>query len=283
MFTINSCFSMEYLREYTSELKSNAQEFWHTANALTKTAVVLGAVGASSYILWSELRHRKKDTLIKELLEQENDTKSSIKKEATKPQKDVTKLQKDVMELQRVAKVVDDNIESVAKEVKELQRFKKAMDIVHYHLYGHLTQETLTDFASVDIGNRKNIPATEKQKFKKKYNLDLCKHMPLSELRSQHEKFETCMRNFTQAFEISYDCPPDVKRFRDGVKNKIEKSINAILEQKVSSRFQALEQTLFGLSYKDQPEQNYNIGYCADCFERTWNVQRIQKEEAVHV
>ena len=58
-----SLLSMEYIKE----LKDNAQEFWSHANALTKTAVILGLGGASSYVLWNEWRLHQKNVHINNL------------------------------------------------------------------------------------------------------------------------------------------------------------------------------------------------------------------------
>jgi hypothetical protein len=65
IININTSFSMEYI----SELKNNAQEFWSNANALTKTAVILGLGSASGYILLSELRNNWNKARIRELEE----------------------------------------------------------------------------------------------------------------------------------------------------------------------------------------------------------------------
>ncbi len=78
IININSCLSMDYIKECAHELKDNArefshttQDFWKNANLLTKTAVVLGVSGASGYILLNEWRNRWNKARIKELEETE--------------------------------------------------------------------------------------------------------------------------------------------------------------------------------------------------------------------
>ena len=71
----SSLLSMEYIREYATELKNNAQDFWANANLFTKTAVV----GVTAYVFWGELRNKWNKARIRKLEEKvvENSTKTN--------------------------------------------------------------------------------------------------------------------------------------------------------------------------------------------------------------